>query len=100
MANSLINGTGAAMVAPDTTPDPNEGKTPTWGYNAAGGQIFYLSPGESLPSGYADSPVPVGVAPAKDAPDPANVDPSSLSDEEMERLTTPEAEPKADDNNP
>lgn len=49
---------------------------PTWGYKADEARIFDLGEGESLPSGWVDSPAKVGAvkaAPADPEPEPEAV---------------------------
>jgi len=56
MANSLINGTEAAVSPP--VPAAQPAAVPTWGYDAKTGdaKLFELAPGGKLPAGYVDSP--------------------------------------------
>lgn len=51
------------MLPSPALPDPNAGKVPTWGYSAAGGQLFHLDPGAGLPDGFVDHPDKVGATP-------------------------------------
>jgi hypothetical protein len=61
MANSLLNGTAPGETSAPA-PDPNEGKTPTWGYRRTDGegQIFWLADGETLPDGFENTPAKCG----------------------------------------
>lgn len=57
-------------------------KVPTWGYKAGEARIFDLEAGESLPSGWVDSPAKVGAE--KSAP-------AEVPDEPIEAEPAPEA---------
>ena len=60
MVNTLLNGPEGQETSPQV--DPNEGKTPQWGYRRSDGegQIFWLDPGQALPDGYEDTPAKCG----------------------------------------
>lgn len=75
----------------------DERKIPTWGYKDGEGKIFQLSPGESLPAGWADSPAPMAQAVSEPGPEVSEPEADALDEGIQQDLgTAPKADPDLD----